>query len=184
MAADESELVAGGLAGDGAAFDALHSAHAARIKAYFLRSGFRENDADDLTQDAFLLAFRALHTFDAARGGFGGWIAKIARNLARKEFRGRPALPHFDPVLADEILVASANPGDPPELREEIAALAKCVDALEPELADVIRLRYVEGRTTRGIAGVIGLSESSVRLRLANAARLLEQCLKKKGVLK
>lgn len=184
MAADESELVAGGLAGDGAAFDALHSAHAARIKAYFLRSGFRENDADDLTQDAFLLAFKALHTFDAARGGFGVWIAKIARNLARKEFRGRPPLPHFDPMLADEVLAAGGNPSDPPELREEIAALAECVDALEPEFADVIRLRYVEARTTRGIAEVIGLSESSVRLRLTNAARVLEQCLKEKGILK
>lgn len=184
MAADENELITGSLAGDGAAFDTLHATHAARIKGYFLRSGFSQNDADDLTQDAFLQAFRALRTFDAARGRFGVWIAKIARNVARKEFRRRPALPHFDPVLADAILAASGNPGDPPELREEIDALAGCVDALEPEFADVIRLRYVEARTTRGIAELIGLSESSVRLRLTNAARLLELCLKKKGVMK
>ena len=86
--------------------------------------------------------------------------------------------------LLAELGCKSIGSLDRPELREEIDALAECVDALEPELAAVIRLRYVEARTTRGIAELIGLSESSVRLRLTNAARLLELCLKKKGVLK
>ena len=181
MAAGEAELITRGRAGDHAALEALHSAHAPRIKAYALRSGFRTADADDLTQETFLLAFRALDTFDCDRGDFAPWINTIARNIARKRF-GEPNTLQFDPELAAEVLATRANPGDPPEIREQIDALSVCIKGLDPELAEVIRLRYVDGQTTRGIADVSGISEATVRLRLKDAAVLLEQCLKKKGV--
>ena len=181
MAANEAELIARGRAGDRAALAALHTAHAPRIKAYALRSGFREADADDLTQEAFLLAFRALDTFDCDRGDFAPWLNTIARNLARKRFL-EPFTLQFDPELAAEVLAVRANPGGPPEMREQIDALSGCIEDLDPELANVIRLRYVDGRTTRGIADATGISEATVRLRLRDAAVLLEQCLKKKGV--
>lgn len=181
MAAGEAELISRGRAGDHAALSALHSAHAPRIKAYALRSGFRQADADDLTQEAFLLAFGALDTFDCDRGDFAPWINTIARNLARKRF-GEPNTLQFDSELAAEALAVRANPGDPPEIREQIDALSRCIKDLDSELAGVIRLRYVDGRTTRGIADATGISEPTVRLRLNEAAMLLKQCLKKKGV--
>ena len=181
MAANEADLIARGRAGDHAALTALHAAHAGRLKAYMLRSGLRQTDADDLTQEAFLLAFRALDAFDCDRGEFAPWLNTIARNLMRKKFR-EPNTLHFDPKLAEAVLAVRVNPGEPPELRETIDALSQCIEALDPGLARVVRLRYVESRTTRGIADAAGISEATVRLRLKDAAVLLGQCLKRKGV--
>jgi DNA-directed RNA polymerase specialized sigma24 family protein len=54
---------------------------------------------------------------------------------------------------------------------------------LSPDVANLVRLRYVEARTTRGVGQAAGLPESTVRLRLAEARNLLERCLRGKGVL-
>ena len=51
------------------------------------------------------------------------------------------------------------------------------------DLGRIIRLRYVQGRTTRGIAAVTEMAEATVRSRLKEAVSLLESCLRDKGVL-
>ncbi len=181
---EENELAKRGAAGDTAALQELHAANAPRLKAYFLRSGFRESDADDLTQEVFLLALKALHRFDPALAGFGTWLGTIARNLARKRFRRQRNPLHFDAELADEVLATDGNPGGSPELRERLAALPDCIAALGPELERLVRLRYVEGRTTRGIADASEVSEPTIRLRLKEAMVLIEQCLRRKGLFK
>ena len=75
------------------------------------------------------------------------------------------------------------NPGDESALREEREAVRLCVDRLPPQLGRIVRLRYVEGRTTRGIAETTAIPESTVRLRLKEAMALLEQCLQSKGII-
>ncbi|MGC9454219.1 MAG: RNA polymerase sigma factor [Phycisphaerae bacterium] len=126
-------------------------------------------------------AMRSLGTYDASRGSFGGWLAAIARNVARKQWRRREPPANFDPSMAEQVLYAPADGAGEPESREETAAVADCVAALPEELARLVRLRYVEGRTTRGVAAALGLAESTVRQRLAEAHGLLRRCLKGKG---
>jgi RNA polymerase sigma-70 factor (ECF subfamily) len=180
----DREVVRRCLNGDQAAFEALYAAHAGAVKAYLLRSGFAQADADDLTQETFTRAFGSLATFDADRGAFRVWAAAIARNVARKYWARRREPEHFDPELAAESLAVSDNPGQAAEAREEVEAVRTCVDALPAELAHIVRLRYVEGRTTRGIAAAAGIPEATVRLRLREARETLAQRLRKKGFLK
>jgi len=183
MNTSENDLISRCLGGDGAAFHALHAAHVGRIKAYFLRSGFAPADADDLTQEVFVRAFKSLRTFDPVRGTFVQWSAVIARNVARKRYARRPEPEHFDPELAEEMFAAADNPAESPEAREEMDKLAECIGDLPPDLARVVRLRYVEARTTRGIAAATGIPEATVRLRLKEALGRLERGLKQRGVL-
>ena len=68
------------------------------------------------------------------------------------------------------------------QAREELAALRLCVDALPPDLARLVSLRYVEGLATRAIAETERMPEATVRLRLDEARAALERCLKSKGV--
>lgn len=178
----ERQLVSRCLAGDAPAQEALYRLHAGRILAHFLRSGFARADAEDLLQETFVRAFRSLRTFDAARGSLGTWLAAIARNVARKRWHRRREAESFDPELAEEMLAAPDNPGREAERREETDAVAGCVAALPDELERIVRLRYVEGRTTRGIATAAGMPESTVRLRLAEAHERLARCLRGKGV--
>jgi RNA polymerase sigma-70 factor (ECF subfamily) len=168
-------------AGDSEALEALYHSHVGRVRAYFARCGFRP--PDDPAQEVFLRAMRSLGTYDPARGSFGGWLAAIARNVARRQWRRREPPANFDPDLAEDVLVAADDPGDAPEAREEIAAVRACVDELPDELARLVGLRYVEGRTTRGVAAAAGLAESTVRRRLEQARGLLRRCLKGKGFL-
>ncbi len=149
--------------------------------AYLRRSGFASADADDLLQETFLRAFRSLRTFDPDKGRFGTWLSTIARNVARRHWARRRS-ESFDPELAEEMLADPADDGDPAERAEIVAAVQACVAQLPPELATLIRLRYVDGRTTRGVAEVCGLPESTVRLHLQRAQGLLAGCLRAKGV--
>jgi len=165
------------------AFEELHARHAGRVTAYLLPSGFARPDADDLCQETFLRAFKSMHTFDPARGTPAGWLAAIARNVARRRWERRKSPSNFDPELAEEMLADdNPNPGGSSEAREEIDAVRSCVEALPPELGGVVRLRYVEGRTTRGVAAATGIPESTVRSLLGQARVLLEKCLRGKGV--
>lgn len=179
----EVDLVRRCLGGDDEAFHALYLAHAGRIKVYFKRSGFAPHDADDLTQDTFVRAFRSLPSFDADRGPFGGWLSAIARNVARRHWGRRREQQDLDPELAEEMLTFADNPGHSVQTLEELDGLAQCLDALPRELAHVVRLRYVGGMTTRGIGSTTGLAEATVRLRLDEAVNLLRGCMRGKKLL-
>ncbi len=176
----DAQLVARCLAGEAEAFGELYAAHGLRIRAYLLRSGFSPADADDLTQEVFLRVHKALGTFDAQRGRFSTWLSAIARNVARRRWARRAAPENFDPQLAAETLAAPDNPGGG-QLREQLDAVGACVGELPAELAAVVRLRYADSRTTRGIAAAVGLPESTVRLRLREAQQRLQRCLRRKG---
>lgn len=187
MSESEGQLVSRAASGDSAAWRELYDAHAGRVVAYLLRSGFAHGDADDLTQDTFLRALRSLRGFDPARGAFAAWLGAIARNVARKHWHRRGQPDNFDPDLAADVL---ADPADGPNAgaaeaarREEMDAVADCIARLPEELARIVRLRYVEGRTTRGVAEAAGTPEATVRVRLAETHDRLRQCLKSKGVI-
>jgi RNA polymerase sigma-70 factor (ECF subfamily) len=179
--AEDAQLIASCLARDGQAQGRLYDRHGPRVRAYFLRSGFSPADADDLCQETFMRVFASLHTFDVRRGSLGGWLTTIAKNVARRRWRKR-ASEHFDPELAEQTLEASLDQAETPEAREELDAIDDCVRLLPGDLGRLIRLRYVEARTTRGLAEATGLPESTVRLRLAQARAMIQKCLEHKGI--
>lgn len=182
MNRSDAELVKGCLEGDRWCAAELHRRCAGAVLAYFLRCGFQPADAQDLTQDVFMRAFRSLGTFDADRGGLKPWLRAIARNVARRQWARNARGEHYDSELAEQTLVEPENPGTGPEAREELSALEDCIRHLPPDLARLVELRYVEAMTTRGLADQLDMPEATVRLRLAQATQALEKCLKGKGI--
>jgi RNA polymerase sigma-70 factor (ECF subfamily) len=168
--------------GEALAFADLYRRSQGRVKAYFRRCGFSPADVEDLTQDVFIRIFKSLHTFDAARGPLSPWLATVVRNVARRRWQRRTPADGLDPEMAEALLAAPEDAAGSPEAREQTAALAGCIESLPPDLARMVRLRYVDGLTTRGIAEASRMAEATVRLRLAEAKGLLERCLKAKGV--
>jgi RNA polymerase sigma-70 factor, ECF subfamily len=167
---------------DAVRYDQLYADHAGRVRAYLHRCGFAPADVDDLAQDVFLRAFRSLHTFDAARGTAGQWLGAIVRNVARRQWSRRANAQTIDPELAEAVLADDGPAAEAPETREELAALRQCIAVLPPDLGRIVRLRYVDGLTTRGIGNAERLPEATVRLRLDDARAALTRCLKSKGV--
>ncbi len=179
----EHDLVARCLAGETNAFEALYTTHAGRVKGYFLRSGFTDGDAEDLTQQAFVRAYKSLRTFDAERGSFRTWLGAITRNVARRQWRKAPGADLLDPELAEVMFADDRSPHTDTEAREALGALDSCLGRLETDLSTMVQLRYVEGLTTRGMAERTGMPESTVRLRLGQAFEHLRRCMESKGFL-
>ncbi len=113
---------------------------------------------------------------------FGAWLSAIAHNVARKYWRRRAVENTFDPELADAMFAIPAEASSSPEQREENAAVADCVSRLDQQLGELVRMRYVRGMTTRGIAAEVQMPESTVRSRLSEALDGVARCLQEKGI--
>lgn len=178
----DQQLIASIHAGQSGAFDALYERHGRKVKAFLLRSGFDFCQADDLTQEIFIKVHRSLHTFDSAKGSFAGWLATISRNVARSHWKRVRGLDTIDPELACLTLTDDPDVSQQASQREEQTAIGDCIARLPESLEKVIRFRYVDAMTTRGIAEAMGMPESTIRSRLSQAQGLLMTCLRSKGV--
>ena len=181
MSGEDRDLIPRARAGDEEAGDRLYQRHAGRVRAFLHRRGFADADADDLTQETFLRAFRSLESFDPRKGRFVVWIGAIARNVARRQW-GRRQSDSFDPELAEQMFADEPAPADSPEAREELRAVGDCVAGLPAELQRIVQLRYVEGRTTRDVGRMANMPEATVRSRLSEARAMIERCLRGKGI--
>ena len=87
---NEADLLAGAQGGNLFAFDEIVRRYQRRVYSTALRIVRRHDLADDVTQEAFLRAHRALASYDRARP-FGPWICRIAANLAINHVRSPEA---------------------------------------------------------------------------------------------
>ena len=164
----DKDLLQRSLAGDTVAFGALVERHEAAVCAVsFAVTGDREV-SEDVTQDAFLTAWRSLPTLrEPAR--FKAWACGIARNLARKARATRSRLVEAarepaDPLPgADEMLDA----------RSREAAVWASLESLSPTYREPLVLFYREGRSTREVAEALGLSIATVEQRLSRGRKQL-----------
>jgi RNA polymerase sigma-70 factor, ECF subfamily len=130
--------------------------------------------AEDIAQEAFVSAIRALDRFDRRRA-FGPWLNRIVVNRAIDWSRARAIRRE---VAAEGLADAPADPSAParPYSDELMAALA----ALSPEHRAVVVLRYLLEYTPGEIAGVLGLPRGTVNSRLRRALDGLESGLEER----
>ena len=170
MLADQATaaLVARAQRGESAAFEALVRAYLRAAYSVALAVVGRPADAEDVAQDAFLLAFERIDSCrEPAR--FAGWLLQIVRNrgrnwLDRRKWRDVPA----DPRVAERSVVASSS-GDP-SLRERLLRALELLDSVQRE---VVLLHDLEGWTHPEIAAALGMSEVMSRQHLFQARRQL-----------
>ena len=145
---EAAALVAAAKAGDQRAFEELYRRYQPRIYALALHLTGRPSDADDITQDAFLKAYKHLPNFEG-RSEFFTWLYRIAlhRALNIQRDRGRRKTVGLDdPRLTAAVAVDAA--GDPRralELQESYAHLLAAFDAMSPSLRTTVVLGTTEG---------------------------------------
>ena len=124
-------------------------------------------DAEELAQDVFLKAYRSLPRFNG-RSSFPTWLFRIAYNTAVSETRRRKR----EWACIDEQRLASLPDSETDRLdrqqetQENIAALNRAVEQLEPEERALVSLFYYEEYSVGECAGIMGISESNVKVRL------------------
>ena len=165
------ETVRRARAGDVSAFESLYREHAGRVHAICLRMTQNKARAEELTQEAFLRAWRKLELF---RGGsFGAWIARVAANVVIAERRVQ------GPREAREESIDESGPRPAPRL----SAAGKGIDleramATLPERArHVFVLHDIEGYQHDEIAEMLGIAGGTSKSQLHRARRLLREAL-------
>jgi RNA polymerase sigma-70 factor (ECF subfamily) len=131
------------------------------------------DQAEDVTADTFLKAFRAADRFDESRGNPRTWLFRIAQNTLRDYLR-RSRLRRHVPLATMRDLAADApSPEERVLWEEQVARLLASLAGLGPRDREVISLRYGSGLDTAQVAEVLGVREAAVRTRLWRAlARL------------
>ena len=146
-------------------FDRLYRRHRREVYSAVLRDVRNPDEAEDVTQTAFLDAYRALQRGDEPLRP-RAWLLTIAQNAARRRYRDRAAGPREVELEAD-LLVAPDEAGPSAvEIRQAIARLG-------PRQRQALVLREIAGRSYAEIAAALDLSVPAVETLLFRARRAL-----------
>jgi len=154
--------------------------HQTRVFAVLARYERDAQRLEDLAQETFVKAWRALEQFDG-RAPFEHWISRIAVRTAIDHLRKRQRVRNeigFDEVGEDALDWLQTD-GDEGEL--DARAARELLDLAMRELAPadqlVITLQEIEGRSVKEIAGLMGISGVAVRVRALRARAKLKSAL-------
>ncbi|MFF3310538.1 sigma-70 family RNA polymerase sigma factor [Streptomyces sp. NPDC002952] len=143
-------LVVRAAAGDRDAFAALYNEHQRTVYRFLYFRTRNKELAEDLTQETFIRALRRISTFTERplTGGFGAWLATIARNLHAdhvKSSRFRLEVPVGELFDGDDRCgTAEASALRELEAVEAAEIIAAAMTALTPYQQECVRLRYLE----------------------------------------
>ena len=189
LAIPDAQLVALAKAGDLSAFEALVHRHERAAYSLARRMLQNEQDAEDVTQQAFLSAVEHLAGF-REEASFKTWLLRIATHAALKVIRKRKGL---DTVSLEEATEVSEDLDSIPhpeyiadwrqspeqlvESNETRRLLDEALALLDEKHRLVFLLRDVEGLSVKETADALGLGESNVKVRLLRARLQLREHL-------
>ncbi len=148
-----------------------------------------QQDAEEVTQDAFIRAHRGLANF-RGDSSFSTWLYQIATNLARNRYwywwrRKRDRTVSFDqPVghdndtpLSEVFVGETESPGDVTVTQELIDRIAVGMEKLSAKHREILILRNVKNQSYEEIAAILGISVGTVKSRIARARDSLREII-------
>lgn len=151
---------------DYSAYEELYRLHVGRVVALCVRLCKDRDIAEDLAQEAFVLAWRKLHKF-RGDSAFGSWLYRIATNTALSYLRKQK--PFQNSINIDDT-VEEALPDGIAERMDLEEAIAKLPDGARA----VFVLYSIQGYTHDEIADLLGIAQGSSKAQLHRARKLLQ----------
>ena len=192
-AAYDRELVRRVNAGDEAAFNEIVERYRTKIFGLTLGLLHNQGDAEEITQDTFIRAYRGLARF-RGDASLATWLYRIAMNLARNRYwyffrRRRHATLSLDCPLdddstatfADQFASEAHDPAQETASEEFTSLIAACMDRLDATHREILTMRNVLHLSYEEIAASLRLNVGTVKSRIARArerlrAQLAEVC--------
>ncbi len=177
----DNDLIKRTLDGDKNAFRSLVEAYQSRIFTLVFHMCHDHQEAEDLTQETFLRAYRGLKRFQF-KSEFYTWIYRIAVNVSLNHIRQakkRKAIPQE--ALPKKVLEdhkSSADPAKQAEAHELYKHLLEGMEQLSPDLKSTLVLFVFQGLTHKQAAEVLGVAEGTVAWRINEARQQLRRHLK------
>jgi len=173
---DELNLIHNAAEGDQHAFGQLVTAYQKQVYNLALRMSGNPEDALDLSQEAFIKAWRGLpgYRYDSA---FSTWLYRLTSNVCidflRRQRKSRTVSLNFlgDDEEEEELTLPDPSPGPEEQFvsrinREEVCA---ALNSLEPEYRAALTLRVIGGLSYAEISQALDVPEGTVKSRIARA---------------
>jgi RNA polymerase sigma-70 factor (ECF subfamily) len=164
-------------------FTKLVERHKDRVYGILMRLTGDPDTAEELAHDAFVKAYRSLHTF-RGDSAFGTWLVQIAVNLARDRLRQRrrSRIESLDALLErapdSKILIdtrSSYDPTDPLEERDLMDRYETALEELPLPYREIFVLHHIQNLSYEEIAAMTGDEVGALKVRAHRARKLLKE---------
>lgn len=156
---------------EGLCFEALARRHHERLYSFIYRYVGNEADAEDLTQDTLVKAYRFFDRYDPARP-FVAWLLTIGRRTVYNHFRARRAQVELEEEsMADD----REGPDSAAEQKDRAKTVWDAVGRLKPRYREALELRYKEDLSVKEIAQVLHTSQANVKILLFRGRGMLRR---------
>ena len=173
-------LIAACQQGDPRSFQRLFEIYRDRVYALCRHMAGNDEDAEDLTQESFVWAFKNIGSF-RAEAAFGTWLYRIAFNRCLAELRKqRPQFQSVELVEKDHVmqLRGGANPEDLLVRKELVQRAEEAVATLPEQQRLIFVLGTQMGMRYREIGAIVGCSEDAIKVRIHRARKRVRDALK------
>lgn len=155
---------------DRARFAALVDEHQNKLRNFLFRYTRNLEDAEDLTQDTFVKAFRNIHRYDS-KYSFSTWLYTIARRTAYNHFRdSKPT-----EALEYDIVETSDTPDIEASREDEKSWVWEAAQRLKPDFREALTLKYIDDLSIEEISRIMGKSQTNVKIILFRARNQLKK---------
>lgn len=170
---DVKKLIQLSLKNDSQAQKRLFEQFAPYVYTIAMRYARDNADAQDITQEAFILAFNKLHQFKSDHGAFKSWLAKITVRVALHKFR---RFYRSNEILTDNHI---QQPIIQPEVYSSLSMeeMTIKIQSLPEGYRQIFNLYVIEGYSHREIAKMMHIAESTSRASLTRAKKILRELL-------
>ena len=180
---EDGELIQQILAGDSKQFSLLVTKYQRFVFSTAYGALGNQQDAEDVTQDVFLAAFRKLATFEG-RSSFLTWLRRIAFNLSidlrrKRKASGSPTPLSFHEETANSMELSVT---DAMITYETVSTVRRAIDQLPDEQRIVVTLRDIQDMNYGEIAELLTIPIGTVRSRLHRGRLELKSILERMGV--
>jgi RNA polymerase sigma-70 factor, ECF subfamily len=174
---DDRILIQRFLDGEEAAFDRLMERHYQRLDRLAQQIVRDPSAAEDITQETFLRAYRAMPRFRGEASVYS-WLYRITVNLCLNYLRLQSNRPSITEDLADSSGASAIDPSTLLEEKERHRAVRLAIAALPHHYRIAVILRDLEGFSYQEIAELLAIPVGTVKSRLNYGKRLLQQQLR------
>lgn len=170
---DTIELVKKAVNGDAEAFGELYMAYVNQIYRYVYFHNRNVPFAEDVTEEIFVKAWKAIASCKGREDSFLPWLYRIARNHLIDEIRKLKRKPTIDTDIT-EVFESTGGQVEGHMAKQE---LMEGIDRLPPNQRQVILLKFIQGLETKEIAQLMGKSRGAVRIMQMRALENLRRIL-------
>ena len=172
---DDASLVAACLEGERAAFDVIVARHRRTVYQVCYRFAGNHEDASDLSQEAFVRAWRGLKTFKG-ESALATWLYRITVNACLN--RANVKRPEMEPLEADRLVDQYAEaPGEDLIRGERALAVRRAIAELPERQRATLILRVYQELSHKQIAEILGSSVGAVKANFFHALKNLKKTL-------